>query len=899
MREFDGRGSSSAPPIKVPEVRERSLEQKQQDVIAEAQRHLDFAAYQLEDVQRTKDPRVWQAKHKGLQEEISKSTEALENAKHLHVDADTLTALQSRITTLGDAAAEVKPPERSELALESEIYAVLTAKPQGSAYEGHHRKELMLDALFQQFDVADSRALLGRIKQCLPEDNLAAAFHGLDPARQTKLLKTLADAGRREAVAAEPARRAALQAEREAARSGVLQVGPAPGGPTMAPAGGLTATSEIATAPASEVETLDTKLRRILEAGEPGDQVEAELEALFGELDDATRRALAERFEHYRQGSGDDISARFLRLEPPTRRRLLGALTAPARQPPAPARQPPARGPKLLTVTAPPRSAAYLTIVIPGADHPVRRDLDGEQVIQTDQMIEPGKPTPIRYRSWKSLAEVAETVDVQDDAGDTLHIDITYRLESRPAEVGEVPDIWIHTERKALLTIGSGEHAGATIVGQARVHVAPDEVLDPKAAIGKVSVGADHRAQIYLAEAQQYVHLHGAGGRPTLLADAADSDVLAYDDPLRTLVGLKNILKQQHVAGHGADVARMHARAVYLLDEAQRGRAVLEREIQQVKSYHDAHPGMVAPVRWLAGDIADWLAMNKQHGRDDTEDARLLRKAHGELLRLIDEAEHAKAPERDQLSDALAAPVRFVERTASGLKEAGAMAVDAVVVGVNALGKATGIGSFEYHPISTFGQAVEANGVGAAVVQLINGFADEWSDAIERARHGDYRSLVDVSTDTLLMIDGARTGGMAVIDQGEAIAARLGGIAKAARGIAGRLPAEAADIAMAMAEGADALLPSCARAACRWPPRAVGQARASVASPARRSRRRRERAGERSPMSVCRRPSLVRSRRSSSGSGRRRHRMSPSGSRGSRSYSTVTPRRPSGFSTSS
>lgn len=439
---------------------------------------------------------------------------------------------------------------------------------------------------------------------------------------------------------------------------------------------------------------------------------------------------------------------------------------------------------------------------------PVAQGLDGEQVIQTDQATGPGKAALIRNQSWKALAEVAEAVDLQDDSGDTLHIDITYRLESRPAEVGDVPDLWIHTERKALLTIGSGEHAGATIVGQARVRLSPEDALDPKAAIAQVSVGPDHWAQIYLAEAQQYVNLHGAGGRPSLLADAAESDVLAYDDPLRTLIGLKNLLKQEHVAGRGAEVAKLHARARYLLAEAQRGRAVLEHESKEVERSHDRHPGMIAPVRWLAGDIADWLAANQQRGRDETEDARVLRKAHGELLRLIDDAEHAQPPRRDQLGDALEAPVRFVERTAEGVAEVGAMAVDATVLGVDAIGQKTGIGTFAYHPISKYGQAVDATGAGpkAAVVAMVNGFADEWSDAIERAKHGDYRRLVDVGADTLLLIDGARTGGVAVIEQAEALVARLGSIAKSARGIAGGLPAEAAEIATAMAEGADAFV---------------------------------------------------------------------------------------------
>jgi hypothetical protein len=103
---------------------------------------------------------------------------------------------------------------------------------------------------------------------------------------------------------------------------------------------------------------------------------------------------------------------------------------------------------------------------------------------------------------------LASELYLQDDSGDTLHIDITYRLESRPAELGDIPDVWIHTERKALLTIGSGEHAGATIVGQARIPLAPEDALDPKAAIAKASVGPDHWAQVYLGEAQQYVHLH-------------------------------------------------------------------------------------------------------------------------------------------------------------------------------------------------------------------------------------------------------------------------------------------------------------------------------------------------------------------------------------------------------
>jgi hypothetical protein len=469
--------------------------------------------------------------------------------------------------------------------------------------------------------------------------------------------------------------------------------------------------------------------------------------------------------------------------------------------------------PKLLVPD--PDLSPHPTILVPDANHPARRDLDGDQVIQTGTTTASGKPTPLRGTSWKSLAEVAESVHVQDDSGDTLHIDITYRLESRPAEVGEVPDIWIHAERKALLTIGTGEHAGATIVGQARIYLAPGEARDPKAAVGKLSIGADHWAQIYLAEAGQYVNLHGPGGRASLRADAADNDVLAYNDPLRTLVGLKNLLKQQHVAGHGRDVAQAHVRAQRLLANAKLGRGVLEREIASIRSHHDPHPGRVASVRFLVGDITEWLAVNQQAGRDGTEDAHQLRKARVELEQRIADAENAHAPKRDQLDDALRAPVRFFERTAEGMKEVGAMAVDAVVLGVDAIGEATGIGTFDYHPISKYGQSIEATGASAttALVTMVNGFADEWSDAIERAKHGDYRGVTDVGIDTLLLIDGARTSGVIALDKAEVVAAKLGNVAKSARAVvqsasasASAAPTEVRNIAAAMADGAEAFL---------------------------------------------------------------------------------------------
>ena len=75
-----------------------------------------------------------------------------------------------------------------------------------------------------------------------------------------------------------------------------------------------------------EPEPFDVRLRQILESGEA--DVETQLIGLFATLDGTTRRALARRLETYRQGSGDDIGARFIRLDRTTKLTLLDVLRA-------------------------------------------------------------------------------------------------------------------------------------------------------------------------------------------------------------------------------------------------------------------------------------------------------------------------------------------------------------------------------------------------------------------------------------------------------------------------------------------------------------------------------------------------------------------------------------------
>lgn len=468
------------------------------------------------------------------------------------------------------------------------------------------------------------------------------------------------------------------------------------------------------------------------------------------------------------------------------------------------------RRPKLLMPEPGPRPAS--TLRIPDAAHPAWRDHDGEQLLQTSASVMPSKGTPLHDARWKPIAEVSERIHVEDDDGDVLQLEATYRLESRPPEVGEVPDVWVHSERRALLTLGSGEHAGATIVGQARIHLAPGQLPDPKAAIGMASFGASHWAQVYLAEAEQFVTLLGPGGRGSLVADAAGHDVFVYDEALRMLGGLRRVLKEQHIAGHGAQVAAMHDRAQQLLAGAARGQLVLQREIEAILNYHDPHPHRVEAVRFLASSMAGWLAENERAGREQTEDARRVQRALAELEQLLSDVEKVHPPKRNHLDDALGAPVRLAERTGKGIGELALTLVDAVVLDVDALGAVAGIGTFEYHPRSHLFRAVETTGSATtALVLVVNSVADEWSDAIERARNGDYRALTDVSADTLMMIEGAGTGGVVALTQAERLAAKLGRIATSAHTLArsgvqraGMLAAQARSVAAVMAEVADA-----------------------------------------------------------------------------------------------
>ena len=71
-----------------------------------------------------------------------------------------------------------------------------------TAREGFMRKEAELRAAFAALPVATQRALHARLSNPRAGDGLAAKFHQLTAERRTRLLSFLADARRREALAA-------------------------------------------------------------------------------------------------------------------------------------------------------------------------------------------------------------------------------------------------------------------------------------------------------------------------------------------------------------------------------------------------------------------------------------------------------------------------------------------------------------------------------------------------------------------------------------------------------------------------------------------------------------------------------------------------------------------------
>ena len=96
------------------------------------------------------------------------------------------------------------PAASPSLSCDAALLAVLTSPlhPGETAFGGYQRKEHALRAAFAALSVLAARALHARLSACRADDALALAFSRLTIERRTRLLTFLADARRREALAA-------------------------------------------------------------------------------------------------------------------------------------------------------------------------------------------------------------------------------------------------------------------------------------------------------------------------------------------------------------------------------------------------------------------------------------------------------------------------------------------------------------------------------------------------------------------------------------------------------------------------------------------------------------------------------------------------------------------------
>ncbi len=201
-----------------------------------------------------------------------------------------LAGLQTTAASLVD-----EPAGFRTTAADAEIERVLAAPVETDFKLGYETKQAQLFDIIDGLSVVEARMLVERFVRPPPGDRVAQLFQRLASTRQQIVLDRLRDAPRR----------MALQTDRAPK---TLHVETTPGRETI-----------------SEVENLDSKLREILERGDS----ELELIGVLATLDDRRRRELAQRFERHRQGSGDEIAARFIRLERPVRLRMLAVLSAP------------------------------------------------------------------------------------------------------------------------------------------------------------------------------------------------------------------------------------------------------------------------------------------------------------------------------------------------------------------------------------------------------------------------------------------------------------------------------------------------------------------------------------------------------------------------------------------
>ncbi|MDQ3300174.1 MAG: hypothetical protein M3619_26640, partial [Myxococcota bacterium] len=335
------RGVAPRAYVETPAPAPRSAAEQASDRAMGLARDVTAVAHALDSVHQAaaaNDPERWHDAKQMLDRQLATARNAREQARSLAADATLETRHQLAASEAAHAEHEraastlTEPPHGwHDVSREAEILAIVSAPIEGSARDGWARKMASLTAELAQLSAVESRRLAVRLHKQQANDPLATALApGVRITRErfAEVIAFLDGARRREAM------RAAYSSPPTVARS------VEPDRESSAPPTALEAIDrESSTPPAAaeatdrapvvaDPETLDMKLKRILETSESDATIELHFSHATADLDGTTRRALARRLELYRPGGGDEIAARFLRLDRPLRQQLCNNLRA-------------------------------------------------------------------------------------------------------------------------------------------------------------------------------------------------------------------------------------------------------------------------------------------------------------------------------------------------------------------------------------------------------------------------------------------------------------------------------------------------------------------------------------------------------------------------------------------
>ncbi|MEP6865222.1 MAG: hypothetical protein ABJE66_31680 [Deltaproteobacteria bacterium] len=276
--------SSSATHAPVPTAADRA-----RDAIGLTTWKLDLvgrAVRDLEAAHTANDPGRWKHAKQAVDRAVQEAARSLEQARGREADASTeektrLEVAARALTEATETARSAEPPKGYvEITHETELRDAIRAVD-----------EARIHSLLDELTTGELRVLRDRIASRRPGDECAAAAWALEPERRTRLTDFIRATDRDKARELVAARRS-------------------------------TQTSPHAIVRPAEPETIDIRLRRAFDAPD----IEVAVRVAITDEDSGSRRALAERLRRYRPGMGDDIGARFVRLDAPVKAAIYSAL---------------------------------------------------------------------------------------------------------------------------------------------------------------------------------------------------------------------------------------------------------------------------------------------------------------------------------------------------------------------------------------------------------------------------------------------------------------------------------------------------------------------------------------------------------------------------------------------